>query len=345
MSKSVLLLGYFASANGKFNRAVCEDLADELENSGWKVIRASSKPNRYFRLLEMLSTSWFRQKQYQVAQVDLFSGRAFRLAELVCTLLRLIRKPYILTLHGGQLPEFSTKYSRRVRYLLNSAAAVTTPSNYLLEAMQPYRGDIILIPNPITLKNYHFRVRDKLEPQLLWLRALHTIYNPTLAISVINELVQNGINAHLYMVGPDKGDGSKEAVLESINQYGLQDRIKLIGGVPKQDIPDWLDRADILINTTNADNTPISLLEAMACGLIIVSTNVGGIPTLVKDGVEGLLVPANHVEAMYVAIRRVLEDKDLANSLSWNARKHVEQFDWPKVLPKWDRLLNQIAIK
>jgi glycosyltransferase involved in cell wall biosynthesis len=91
------------------------------------------------------------------------------------------------------------------------------------------------------------------------------------------------------------------------------------------------------------DNTPVSVLEAMACGLCVISTNVGGIPYLLQDEHDALLVPSGDDGAMAKAVRRVLTEEGLADRLSCNARRKVEQFDWSYILPKWERVLIDVA--
>jgi glycosyltransferase involved in cell wall biosynthesis len=100
-----------------------------------------------------------------------------------------------------------------------------------------------------------------------------------------------------------------------------------------------LNGADIFLNTTNVDNTPVSIMEAMASGLCIVSTNVGGISYLLEHERDALLVPPDDPEAMAGAVRRLLTEPELAARLSNNARRKAEEFDWATVLPKWKELL------
>ena len=116
----------------------------------------------------------------------------------------------------------------------------------------------------------------------------------------------------------------------------------MTGGIPNTEVPRWLNRGEIFLNTTNVDNTPVSVIEAMACGLPIVSTNVGGLPYLLQDGEDALLVPPNDVEAMRAAVHRVLTEPGLAKRLSRNARRKAETFDWANILPMWRELLGKI---
>src|SRR3954471_19625153 len=103
MKQSILIIGNFLSET-LGTRGVCEDLAVKLEHSGWTVISASRRLGRVQRLLDMVDTAWSRRRSYGVAQVDVYSGLAFLWAETVCWTLRRAGKPYVLTLHGGNLP-------------------------------------------------------------------------------------------------------------------------------------------------------------------------------------------------------------------------------------------------
>jgi glycosyltransferase involved in cell wall biosynthesis len=340
--RSVLLIGNFLSAKVG-NYCVCEDLVGRLESDGIHVLTASDRLARIPRLLDIVSTVWTKRREYAMANVDVYSGLGFGLAEAACLTLQAARKPFALTLRGGNLPTYASKWPKRVHRLLRSATVVTTPSRYLLERMKDYRSDIQLLPNPLHLDRYTFRSRAQPSPKLVWIRSFHRTYNPILAAQVVAEMVQEYPDVELTMVGPDKGDGSLEATRQAAAELGVSERIHFTGGVPKQQIPLYLDRGDIFINTTNVDNTPVSVLEAMACGLCVVSTDVGGMPDLVDDGLNALLVPPNDKIAMTDAIRRVLEQERLAQSLSHHAHSYVQQFDWVEILPRWNRLIKEVS--
>jgi glycosyltransferase involved in cell wall biosynthesis len=340
-NKSVLVVGNHLSHITGY-RSVCEGLSDRLHKLGWNVFTTSNKYGRIKRLLDMLYTAWHRCNHYMVATIDVFSGPAFWAVELVSLLLQKLGKPFVLILHGGNLPQFASRYPIRVSRVLDSAVCVTSPSRYLLENMRTFHSDIQLIPNPIDLSLYEFKVRDMPRPKLIWLRAFHAIYNPTLAPRILAQLLSDSPNTCLIMLGPDKGDGSLQETKQIANELGVLDRINFTGGVPKANVPKWLNEGDILINTTNVDNTPVSVIEAMACGLCVVSTDVGGIPYLLDHESDSLLVPPDNPKAFAKAIKRIINEPKLGINLSKNARKKVEAFSWENVLPMWDSLLQRI---
>jgi len=325
-------------------RAVAEDLAEQLSAVGWPVLLTSRKPGRVPRFFDMLLSVWKWRGRYDVANVVVYSGLAFIWAEVVCWMLRRLRKPYVLTLQGGNLPEFARKWPGRVSRLLRSAAIVTTPSRYLLEQLSQRREEMLLIPNPVNLGNYPFHLRRRPSPRIVWLRSFHTIYNPSLAPRVLSLLASEFPEIHLMMIGPDKGDGSAQAARRIAQELKIEERVNFTGAIPKPEIPEWLNRGDIFLNTTNVDNTPVSMLEAMACGLCVVSTNVGGIPYLVDHQRHALLVTPDDAEAMASAVRRILTEPELAASLSKQGRLKTEQLDWAVVIKHWERVLTDLAI-
>jgi glycosyltransferase involved in cell wall biosynthesis len=336
------MIGNFLSCHG-LGRGVCEDLAERLDRAGWRVHRTSTARARLPRLGEMLSTVWRRRREYAVAQVDVYSGPAFVWAEAVCWMLRRADKPYILTLHGGNLPEFARRWPRRVRRLLRSAAMVTAPSGYLQQQMRPYCFDILEVPNPIDVARYPYRHRIVPRPRLIWLRAFHPLYDPSLAVEVLARVAAAAPDAEVTMIGPDKGHGSLQQAQRLARQLGVAAKVRFVGPVPNRDVGQHLAPADVFLNTTTVDNTPVSVLEAMACGLCVVSTDVGGMPYLIEHGRSGLLVPPRDPQAMADAVGQVLRDPELGGRLSDAARRAALEHDWSVVLPRWERLLQQVA--
>ncbi len=337
----VLLVGNFLSHHSA-SRTVGEELAARLAAGGWPVTSTSEKLSRLIRLLDMQRTIWTRGP-FAVAQVDVYSGAAFLWAEAACWSLAQRRTPYLLTLHGGRLPDFARRRPRRVRRLLAGARAVTTPSEFLLREMSPYGTDLALVPNPLEVASYPFAERRAPRPRLVWLRAFHHIYRPELAPRVLARLASSHPRAELTMIGPDKGDGSLERTRRLAAELGVEDRITFTGWVAKERVPELLASADVFLNTTDEDNAPVSVTEAMACGLCVVSTDAGGLPDLIDHGGNGLLVPRGDAAAMAAAVTRVLDGSELAARLSLGARRAAEARDWSRVLPAWERLLHAHA--
>lgn len=338
----LLLVSNFLSSKGGC-QTVMENLADKLSDSGSSLICASSYHSSWIRCAHMWATTFFRRKEYDLALVDLFSGRAFIWGETMSILLYWLRCPFVLVLRGGGLPEFAMRYPRRVKACINKANAVAVPSQFLLEKMCVYRSDLCLIPNPLDVSACVDRIRINPRPKLVWLRSFHKIYNPSLAPRVVSLLRGDFPDINLTMVGPDKGDGSFQRTQQVAVDLGVSDRIIYPGLVPQAEVSLWMNNGEIFLNTTNIDNTPVSVAQAMASGLCVVTTDVGGIRYLLKHEHDGLLVPPDDPAAMATAVRRILTEPGLAEHLSRNARRKAELFDWSIVLPQWKKLLKSVA--
>jgi L-malate glycosyltransferase len=140
------------------------------------------------------------------------------------------------------------------------------------------------------------------------------------------------------MVGPTL-DASEVECRALGKELGLNGELRLTGMLTKAELRHIAADYDIFINTTNVDNTPMSVLEAMALGLPVVSTNVGGIPYLLEDGKEGLLTPPSDYMAMTANIQRLLNDNELSISLATNALKKAGIFDKVNVIKQWQAIL------
>ncbi len=316
---------------------MAEGLATRLRDLGFTVGLTSRQRTRALRLADMLFTVWRTRSSYDLVQLDVYSGPAFWWAEWVSTLAAMLRKPLVLTLHGGNLPQFARRHPRRVSRLFSRAAAITAPSRYLADTLESFHTGIQVIPNALDLGVYQYRRRENPRPRLTWLRTFHLIYDPASAVQVLAHISSRFPDAHLLMIGPDK-DGSLAKVREEAKRLGVFDQITFTGGVAKTDVPALLSSGDIFLNTATADNSPVSVIEAMASGLAVVSTNVGGMKYLIENEREGILVPPRDADAMASAVARLLSEPGLGSRLSVNARKKAEAHDWKAVLPMWEHV-------
>ena len=159
---------------------------------------------------------------------------------------------------------------------------------------------------------------------------------------VISDLIKNYPDAELCMVGPNK-DGTMKNCILLCERLNILNNVKFMGLLSKDE---WIKLSyeyDIFINTTNYDNMPVSIIEAMALGFPIVSTNVGGLRYLHEDGTDALLVEKNDISQMVKYITRIIDNSKIAKELSINARKKAEDFDWYQVKSHWVNLLNTIS--
>lgn len=334
--KNLLYIGNKLSGRG-LNVTTVETLSNHLAQEGYRVDTSSSEKNPVLRLLDML-WSVVKNKKSDFVLIDTYSTSAFWYAFLVSQLCRLLKKKYIPILHGGNLPQRLKKNPGMSRLIFNNAYRNIAPSNYLLHEFQKFGyTNIVFIPNSIEISGYSFKQRNEIAPKLLWVRAFSRIYNPKMAVTVFNMIKLKYPEAKLCMVGPDK-DGSYADVKKYAASLNVE--IEFTGQLPKTE---WIALAaayDIFINTSHFDNTPVSVMEAMALGLPVVTTDVGGIPFLLKHNQEALLVADNDVVGMVNAIVSLLENPQITEGIVRKARIKAESWDWDVVKEQWKDVLS-----
>ena len=303
------------------------------------VITTSKKENPLWRLIDMLITIIRHRKEVDYMLIDTYSTNNFYFAYIAGRLAKYFNIEYFTYLHGGNLPSRLKSHPKLSRKLFHNSKMNLAPSGYLFDAFAKNNYKVEFIPNNIDIKIYPFREREYLSPKLLFVRSFSEVYNPYLAIKVFAKIKAKYTEASMCMVGPDK-DGTLDKVKSLAKELGVLVNIEFTGKISKQE---WIERSkefDIFINPTNFDNQPVSILEAMALGFPIVSTNVGGLPYLIENGIDGILVEADNVEDFVNAIVNVLENSSLAHELSLCARKKAITYDWTSVSLKWKQLFN-----
>lgn len=335
MKKNVLYIGNALSNKGKTSSTIDTLSAHLKEMCNLKI--ASTKSNKILRLLDMMFLVIKHNRKTDYVLIDTYSTYNFYYAIIISQLCRLFRLKYVPILHGGNLESRLKHNVKLSKLIFKNAYKLIAPSNFLKSVFKKYNySNVTYIPNSIELEQYTFKKRDIDVIKLLWVRSFSAIYNPELAVLVLEKLLKDNIKAELTMIGPEV-DGT----LLKVKQFAKSKNItvKFTGKLSKKDWIDLSKNTNIFINTTNFDNTPVSVIEAMALGLPIVSTNVGGLPFLVSNEQDGILVNANDCNAMVDAIIRIKEDDEFKNELVENARKKVEDFSWKVVKPKWAALL------
>lgn len=333
--KKLLYIGNKLTKKG-LNATTIDTLSKQLQGEGFLVVTSSSKTTQLVRLMDMM-LSIVKNNNVDYVLIDTYSTSAFWYAFFTSQLCRLFSLKYIPILHGGNLPFRLEKSVKLSKMIFNNAYINIAPSNYLLTEFRK-RGftNIIHIPNSIEVGKYPFKLRNRIQPKLIWVRAFASIYNPKMAIDVFVKLKVKFPDATLCMVGPDK-DGSLYITKEYAKSSHVD--VEFTGKLSKEEWCKLASNYDIFINTTNFDNTPVSVIEAMSLGLPIVSSNVGGIPFLIDDNQNGLLVDKGNVDRMVEAIELLLTSNELTEKISKNARLKAENFNWEIIKKEWINLL------
>ena len=257
--------------------------------------------------------------------------------------------PFVLTYHAGPMRKgrlapdalgwayehlLLPRTARRARRVIVSSMFVARELGHALG------GNCVAIPPGVDETAFAPKLGDTPSDALLYVGSLSstTPYkNVPLLLQAVHDLVGRYPAISLAVVGD--GDMST-AYAARADELGISDRVAFRGRLAGQELVEAYRRASVLALPTLFDSAPTVLVEAMACGIPVVSTTVGGIPELVESGVEGLLVPPADLEAFRGALDRVLGDRALAQAMGAAGRRRVERtLTWPTLAARTSEIL------
>lgn len=338
----ILYAGNILSRFG-YTPTFIETLTPKLSEH-YKIISVSEKENKLLRLIDMVNAVFKNRRNLDVVLIDSYSVKAFWYTYILSKICLYFKIPYIPILRGGGYPDRLRQSPGLCRYIFSNSYKNISPSYYLKKHFEDSGFSVEYIPNFIPIENYEYTQREKVRPRLFWVRSFHEIYNPLLALEILKKLKEKYQDAQLCMVGPDK-DGSLKKVTDMAERENLTSSLKITGKLSKKDWTELSKEYDIFINTTDFDNHPVSVIEAMAVGLPVITTNVGGLPFLVENNFDGILVDPRDPEMFVKSIDNLISDTSLVKKLTLNARKKAEDFDWKIVSKTWFGILNPLCEK
>jgi L-malate glycosyltransferase len=243
---------------------------------------------------------------------------------------RLFRKPVVLNYHSGEGPDHLRR-SALARTVLRRTSPVAVPSPFLAEAFGSFGIDTTIVPNVVDPVRFRFRRRQNVRPNLISTRNLEPLYNVSCTLRAFQLIQRSHPEARLTVVG----SGSEESKLRDLAGRLELRAVVFSGRVSPEQMHRVYAGSDIYVQTPNVDNMPLSVLEAFASGLPVVSTAVGGVPAVVTNEVNGLLAAADDHAGVARQVNRLLEEDGLAARLSAAAREACEQFTWHAVRDGW----------
>jgi len=336
----ILYIGNILSSKG-LNPPPIEFLQYKMHKSlNIELIIASNKKNILLRFFHMNYIFWFNVRKASLILIDVYSTKAFYYAFYFSFFSWLFSINYIPIIHGGDINRRIRKNKWLTNFLFKKAVNNISPSKYIFNIFLKNNFQVEYIPNSIDFTLYPLKHRKTISPRLLWVRSFHEIYNPQMAIYVFKKIINIYDNAILTMVGPDK-DGSLKICERLSKEFNLNNKINFTGYLTKYEWIKIAGKHDIFLNTSNIDNMPITILEAMAMGIPIVSTNIGGIPYILNNENNALLVEANDIEQMTYHINTIIKNPSYAYKLSMKAFEDSKEYSIDAIFPKWKKIINK----
>lgn len=323
---------------------ICVDVVQT--NASYKPKWAGKIPvlRAVFRLVFYIINLWKIAGQVEVFHIMANSGWSWHLFTVPAVWIAKLRSvPTVINYRGGEAEKFFSKSFKYVQPTLNACSSIIVPSRFLEEVFSKRGVTTQIIANIIDLERFNSTDNKAKEfsPHLLVTRNLELIYDNETAIRAFNEILATYPNAGLTIAGTGPELDNLQSLVEEL---GLLQKIKFTGRVDTQKMPALYQSADVMLNPSRVDNMPNSILEALASGVPVVSTNVGGIPYMVEHESTALLVDPEDYMAMAAAIRQVLEDKQCQQKLVSSGLDLVKQFAWSEVSQHWLSLYKKLAV-
>jgi glycosyltransferase involved in cell wall biosynthesis len=284
----------------------------------------------FFRLVPYMVALWRVAGRCDLMHVMANSGWSWHLLAAPAIRIGSVRRrPVVVNYRGGEAAEFLSGSARVVAASLRRSAALIVPSGYLKAIFESYSMHAEIVPNIVDLDRFHpDDNKSSCAPHVVVARNLEPIYDNAAAIRCLALVRQKHPNARLTVAGT----GPEEEHLRALAvQLGLERAVEFAGRLDRDEMARLYRQCDVMLNPSTVDNMPNSVLEAMASGVPIVSTNVGGVPYIVQDDRTALLVPPGDDRSMADAVCRVIENPALAQRLRSQALGEVQQYSWPSV--------------
>ncbi len=285
------------------------------------------------RLVGYLARLWAGAGRAQLLHVMANSGWSWHLFAVPAIWVAWCRSvPVVINYRGGGAADFLASRQAQVRFSMRRAAALIVPSGFLVDVFKQFGMSAEVVPNILDLAR--FRPANtagqpvQARTQVIVARHLEPIYDNATAIRAFALLHRQLPAARLTIAGSGPEAGRLQALVADL---GLTEAVRFTGTLDRDGMVALYAAADVCVNPSLTDNSPNSVLESMAAGVPVVSTNVGGVPYIVQDDHNGLLVPPGDPQAMAQALELVLGDAALWQRLSAAGQADVQGFAWPQV--------------
>lgn len=282
------------------------------------------------RLLQYLAALWRAAGKTELVHIMANSGWSWHLfaAPAIC-IAAMRRVPVVVNYRGGEAATFLRKSHRIVKRTMSKAAIVAVPSGYLRDVFAEFGVSTSVVPNIVDLNR--FRPDSAHAPRaahMLVARNLEPIYDNATAIRALALLRAEFPAARLTIAGT----GPELASLRSLaDELGIADAVCFSGRLDREQMAALYREVDVALNPSTVDNMPNSILEALASGVPVVSTDVGGVPYLVQHGTSALLVEPRDPQAMAAAVADLLHNPQKWSQLSAAGLKEAQRYSWSEV--------------
>jgi len=294
------------------------------------------------RLLPYLFRLWRACGRNDLVHVLANSGWAWYLfAAPAVQIAHWRRRPLLLNYRGGLAEHFFAVAWPRVQRSLRLVDSLAVPTEFLQDIFVA-RGELAsIVPNILDNDLFQPATSAPTSLHIVVTRNLEALYDNASAVHALAYIRQEVVDARLTLAG----EGPERAALQQLAaDLGLTGAVHFAGRLPREQVAALLQSARVVLNPSTADNSPNSLIEAMAAGVPIVSTDVGGVAQLCRPNQEALLVPAKDPVRMAAALLQLHRDENLRQRLIAAGLRRATEFSWPAVWPRLQRCYHAATV-
>jgi glycosyltransferase involved in cell wall biosynthesis len=257
--------------------------------------------------------------------------------------------PFVLSTWGSDLFEFPQKsfwHKKMIKFVVNRADHITATSRMLTEETHKYlkeNRDILTVPFGVDIER--FRPRDPVPRDGITVgivKKLEEKYGIEYLIRAFHLIQHQDPKLNLLIVG----EGSLETRLKALcRELNMADRVEFTGFVEHEKVPEYLSRMDIFVvpSVLSSETFGVAAVEAAACQLPVIASNIGGLPEVVAEGETGFLVPARDPGAIAKKLELLIADESLRRSMGQKGREFVKKYYvWQTNAARMEELYFQI---
>jgi len=266
---------------------------------------------------------------------------------LIACLVRLIANtPYVVSCHGSDIRQKKSGFARLLqKVLLLNASHITSVSKemegILIERYGVPKKRVTTIPNcydEITVEKFK-KMSEQISEYLVFVGSLRTEKDPLTLLKSVKKVMDKEKDVVLYVIG----DGPLRYHLEKFcRKNSLTNTVLFLGFLPHETVLRLVAKSKIFVMSSVEEGLPTALIEAMAIGKPVVTTAVGGITEVVKDGINGIIIPPKSPELLAKALERLLNDSDLRRKLGRVAAESVKDHALSKTTEKYEAIYHEV---
>jgi glycosyltransferase involved in cell wall biosynthesis len=239
----------------------------------------------------------------------------------------------ILHMHGGN---FDTIYSENPRMIQSYTRMILSLADGVISVSQEWRlrlakllqvNRIFTFMNCVDIRAFpsNGACKSGHEINIIFLGRIGPLKGSFDLIEAVHCLQPGRFEPHLWLVGPEERDGDFRSAQQLLESHHLAKTCEVLGPIHREKVLQLLQEASIFVLPSYYEGLPMALLEALAAGLPVIATSVGGIPEVVQDGYNGFLIPPGNIQTLTDALAKLVGDSDLRKIMGRRSREIAER--------------------